>query len=269
MYNRDRLEYKPLISIIIPTYKSESYIARTLESLSEQTYKNFEVFIVNRGDIADLENICAKYKFCKVFRLDSERTKAINFGARICNGDYIYYLPSDYVLEPTTLDEIVSVIRRDDPDAIIIPNLIHESEGFWAKVKNVEKKAILNTNIEAARFFKKDVFFKVGMYDENMIAYEEHDLHNRVKLLNYKICRLERIGEYITNEPNLIGYIKKYYYYGKTINVFMKKNGKYSTHIMNPFRISSIPIRLLLPFILYQLCRYSAAIIGFIVARMK
>ena len=55
------MEYNDLISIILPVYNSEKYISTTIKSVLNQTYKNFELIIVNDGSIDKSDEICKEF----------------------------------------------------------------------------------------------------------------------------------------------------------------------------------------------------------------
>lgn len=271
------LKRKPLISIIIPTYKSAKSLKYVLESIKNQTYNNIEVIIIDRPTGDDAEKLVKKFGY-KYVALDCERTKAVNYGAKISSGDFIYYIGSDYVLEPNLIKEVVKRILKEKADAAVIPNVIKPT-GFWSKVRQLEKETYIGDElIEAARFFSRKAFFDVGGYDEEMVAFEEHDLHNRLLEKGYKIVRINKVKEINIGEPNsLREYVRKYYYYGKTIGKYLKKYPKKATVQLSPVRPSYLrhwkkflkyPI-LTVGFVIYQAVRYISAGLGYVSGRLK
>jgi glycosyltransferase involved in cell wall biosynthesis len=267
-----------LVSIIIPSKNSLLTLPLVLESISAQDYDNFEVLIINRGPVEELSNLCSSYAFCRIYQLSTERTRAVNFGAAESKGEFIYYLGSDYILDRHLLREAVQKIRETEADALIIPNTIDESQGFWAKVKNLEKTAFLgDKRLEASRFFKKDVFMALGGYDTNLVAYEEHDLHDRLVKAGYNVARLSTSFETILGEPaTLSQYIRKSYYYGTTIGRYVSKQPSDSINHLLPFRFLFAKNRqafarspwLTLGFLMFQTTRYLSGILGLITNSM-
>ena len=91
---------QPLISVIIPVYGVEKYIAQCLESVINQKYKNLEIIVVNDGtkdrsaEIA--KEYAAKDSRIKVFDFENGGLSvARNRGLEIATGDYISYIDSD------------------------------------------------------------------------------------------------------------------------------------------------------------------------------
>ena len=93
--------------------------------------------------------------------------------------------------------------------------------------------------MEAARFFRKNIYENVGGYDDTLVAYEEHDLQYRLIKDGYRIIRVDDVKELHIGEPKTLGEIaKKHYYYGKTIGEFINKNPKKARKQITPLRAS-------------------------------
>ena len=248
-----------------------------LKSIKNQTYDNIEVIVVDRPSDDGTEQLVKKFGY-KYVALNSERTKAVNHGAKMSSGDFIYYIGSDYVLEPDLVKKVVEKVLKEKADAAIIPNVIRPT-GFWSKVKWLEKECYRGDYlIEAARFFSRKAFFDVGGYDEEMVAYEEHDLHNRLLEKGYKIVRINDVKEINIGEPNSLWlYAKKHYYYGKTIGKYLGKYPKKALAQLSPIRPSYLRFwkkfirypTLTLGFVIYQIVRYLSAILGLLVSKVE
>ncbi len=137
----------------------------------------------------------------------------------------------------------------------------------------LEKETYIGDNlIAAARFFSKKAFLSVGGYNEKMVAYEEHDLHNRILNNGFKIVRVPKVEEINIGEPISILEIAKKHYYGKTIGKFVKKNPERAKRQIAPLRSSYIRHwknflvhpKLTTGFIIYQFVRYLSAGLGYI-----
>jgi glycosyltransferase involved in cell wall biosynthesis len=90
-------------SIIIPTYNRASFIDTTIRSVLAQTYRNFEIIIVDDGSTDNTEEIIKNIdnKKIRYFKIqNSERGFARNYGTARANGDYITFLDSDDILLP-------------------------------------------------------------------------------------------------------------------------------------------------------------------------
>ena len=102
-------------SIIIPNYNKEDYVEETLNSIFNQTYKNFEVIVI---DDASSDNSIEKIKKFDVRLFHTNRKMAggaRNVGLDNATGDYILFLDSDdYFTTPTVLEELNNLITDED-----------------------------------------------------------------------------------------------------------------------------------------------------------
>ena len=265
------------ISIIIPTFNSMPNILYVLKSIEKQRGVSYEVIIVDRYSRDGTARIAKEFG-TKFYQIDCERTKAVNYGAKKAFGRYIYYLGSDYVLIGNRhLHNIVSQMDSESADAGVVTNIVDYRKGFWARVRFVEKMAYyMDPTIEAARIFKRNVFFRIGGYREDMVAYEEHELHYRLLKLGYKVIRIKGAIEVHIDEPkSLRDVVRKFYYYGTTsVTTFVSTGGSYAKKIINPVRLSFLhkfpwliridPVASTAGLAVYQFSRYAAGLAGLI-----
>jgi len=273
----NNMKNPPLVSVIIPTYNSEKFIEKCLQSIRDQTYKNIEIIIVDKGSKDQTVTIAKKYAD-KIFVISAkERCEQMNYGAKKAKGKYLYFVGSDFILEPTVIEEAVSKCENEGYDAICIHNTSDPTISFWSKVRKLERDCYVNDELNvAARFVKKEVFESIGGFDEELVIGEDYDFHNRLLKAGYKVGRIKAKEVHI-GEPKSIWEIAKNYYYGKTLPKFLKKNKKRGIKQLSPIRPAYLkhwkefvkhPI-LTLGFIAYQVVRYASAGLGFLVGVIK
>src|SRR2546426_12784597 len=206
----------PLVSVIIPTKNSERTIRRCLESVRTQTYRNFEIVVVDNFSSDSTVRIAKKYADV-ILLAGPERTSQVKQGAAKSKGDFIYKIDSDFVLEPSVLEKAVRVALDEKAVGVVIPNLSYPKISFWSEVRFFERLSYVGSKqIEAARFIRHDAYDTVGGHDGTLVAYEEYDLHNRVSRLG-KIVRIEGAAEWHLGEPkHLADIVTTSWYYGKT-----------------------------------------------------
>lgn len=107
---RDNFSEKPLVSVIIPVYDSQEFIAEAIESVIRQTYQNWEMIIVDDKSTDDSVKIAKSYvekdSRIKVFELDSNSGRPAvprNYGLKHSQGRYVAFLDSDDVWLPSKL----------------------------------------------------------------------------------------------------------------------------------------------------------------------
>ena len=118
-----------LVSILIPSYNAEHWIAETIESALSQTWDNKEIIIVDDGSTDQTLQIAKKFESTLVKVISQEnrganvaRNKALEFA----QGDYIQWLDADDVLSPLKIE--MQMMARGDCDAntqVLLLSLIH------------------------------------------------------------------------------------------------------------------------------------------------
>lgn len=111
----------PLISIIIPAYNIENYIARCLDSLLNQTYKNLEIIVVDDGSSDSTGKIIddyeSKYNNIKVIHKKNGGVSAArNSGIEIANGDYIGFVDGDDTVDEEMFEVLIDNAIKYDAD---------------------------------------------------------------------------------------------------------------------------------------------------------
>lgn len=113
-------------TIIIPARNAEAYIGRALDSLWAQTFRNFEVFVVDDGSDDETWCIARGYQLkfhpeieLPVFQTRQGVSGARNYGSGTAGGEYILFLDADDTYEPTALETLDNCIRKNNnPDIL-------------------------------------------------------------------------------------------------------------------------------------------------------
>ena len=118
----------PMISIIVPVYKVESYIRRCIDSILNQTYTNFELILVDDGSPDDSGVICDEYatkdKRIKVIhKQNGGVSSARNTGLNVAQGDFISFVDSDDWIHPQMFELLIKAVAEYNADAVTINNL--------------------------------------------------------------------------------------------------------------------------------------------------
>ena len=118
-------------AIIVPVYNRPDEVAELLESLTLQTFKDFEVIIVEDGSQNPCETVCKQYEKLldiKYFiKENSGPGQSRNYGAAHSTGEYLLILDSDVVLPAGYLAAIEKELRREPVDAFGGPDCAHNS----------------------------------------------------------------------------------------------------------------------------------------------
>ena len=107
----------PKFSIIIPVYNVEDYIKKCLDSVFNQTYKDFEVIVVNDGTKDNSMDIVKNYDVKIINQENSGLSEARNTGVKNAKGEYLVFLDSDDFIEKDLLKEINKSLKNK-PDVV-------------------------------------------------------------------------------------------------------------------------------------------------------
>lgn len=193
-----------LISIIIPTYNNLYNLKDCLKSIKKQTFKNFEVWIIDNnssdGTIEFLKNLEKPFNW--ISKSDKGIYDAMNHGIKKSNGKWLYFLGSDdKFFEETTLESIFKN-KYDTSVKIIIGsikyNTNHKDSFLLKKNEGVFKSSwsnkiwIKNTIHHQSIFYRKEIF-ENRLYDLNYSLLADYDLNLHLYKIKTKVCLLNRI----------------------------------------------------------------------------
>ena len=217
---------RPLVSVIITTKNESDVIGRLIQSIKGQTFKDREIILVDNNSTDKTLEIARKMNI-DVYTFGNERSTQRNFGAKVANGKYLLILDADMELTPKVVSECVQLAESDKKiGEIVIPEQSLASN-YWGKVKAFERSFYNEKGDEltdAARFFRRDVFFKVGGYDETITGPEDWDLPETIKEKGYKVGRINSYIFHYERISSLLSVASKKFYYAKLAHRYLKKH---------------------------------------------
>ena len=154
-----------LISVIIPVYNVEDYLHYAIESLEKQTYKNFEIILVNDGSTDNSGELCdeysEKYSNVRVFHKENGGlSDARNFGVQKAKGEFITFLDPDDYLEVYSLELLASIQEMQDCD--IVSTRVKATELY-----NVySNRSLTEEDIKNVIVMNRDIFLEEAFYDK-------------------------------------------------------------------------------------------------------
>lgn len=188
----------PLISIIIPVFNREKLIERTLESVQNQTYTNWECVVVDDGSSDNTLNVIASFvNRDKRFQIISHHHLGNanilrNIGINKAKGKYIAMLDSDDEFMPNHLSRRLSKIEEWGCDGIVGSYLLNDGKQLTEKkVVKLNLDNILNELLsgkgvaQTSSHFYKTKCFKKLQWDENLLRHQDYDLIFRFQQLFY------------------------------------------------------------------------------------
>jgi glycosyltransferase involved in cell wall biosynthesis len=265
---------QPLVSVIVPTLNSQKYLLRCLKSIQQQTYRNIEIIVVDNYSSDGTLTVAQEHADI-IIRRGPERSSQVNFGVKKSSGKYIYRVDSDFVLEQDVIELAVTKCEKEDFDAVCIQNFSDPTISYWSKVRKLERDCYADDDLHiAAGFLKKSVFEAINGYDEDLVAGEDYDIHNRLMKGGYRIARINAVELHLGEPRSLQDIARKHYYYGKTLVAFVNKNQDKASNQLSPLRPAFAKSwrkflkqpDVTIGFFIYQFVRYFSAGAGYLTA---
>lgn len=210
----------PKISIVIPTYNSGQYLAKAIDSVLSQTYRDFEIIVIDDGSTDNTKDMimeCAKKNPDKVryfYQKKSGPSAARNKGIIETKGDYIAFLDADDLWCQNKLSLQMEYFEKN-PEITLSATEFEfiDSEGKLLGYSNRREKIptdgyILNYIFEhylltSTIMLKKEVFKKIGFFDETLQNAEDTDIQLRIAT-HFRIGLLEkRLVKYRQHDASL------------------------------------------------------------------
>lgn len=181
----EKITSGPLVSVVIPYYKQPETIVETLLSVYNQSYRNFEVILVNDGDTKEVEDVVNNNAQLfpdlnlKYFRKENEGLAATrNFGISKAEGKYVLPLDSDDMLATDFLKETVSYLEHNtDKDFVYTETLFYGAKNQIWSFRDYDPDYLKKRNMmTCTTLFRKEVWSRSGGYRTNMKhGYEDWD----------------------------------------------------------------------------------------------
>ncbi|GHV10395.1 glycosyl transferase [Bacteroidia bacterium] len=173
---------KNLVSIIIPCYNGEKFIAETLDSVRRQTYTQWECIIMDDGSTDHSAAIVKEYanqdhRFTYLIQNNQGVAIARNTAIKASHGIYILPLDADDLIDPHYIDEAVKVLDSQPEVKVVYCNAekFGRKKGKW-ELPDYDFNLLLSRNlIFCSALFRRTDFDKTIGYNPNMSGMEDWD----------------------------------------------------------------------------------------------
>ena len=206
----------PLISVVLPVYNCEMYLRECIDSILSQTFRDFELIIINDGSSDGSKDIILSYDDERIVFIENERNlkviETLNRGIAAARGKYIARMDSDDRCLPDRLKRQYEYMESH-PEVDICSSWAYVIDGNGSragKIKNpgnpeTVKCSLLFTNpvIHPAVFGKAGIFKRFG-YSPDAVHIEDFELWNRMSSEGVVISNIEKyLIEYRWHETNI------------------------------------------------------------------
>ncbi len=208
----------PKVSVVIPTHNHAHFLHECLSSVKAQTYKDYEVIVVNNGSTDNTEAVMSGLAWEKLKYHYQSDTGSVagprNTGIRLARGEYVAFLDSDDLWHRQKLERVMAVLEKNADIDILSHDLFLAKGG---KKKNIMRcgplkknmfKALLIRNylLGSATVAKRKALLEVGGFDESkdFVHVEDCEIWLRAAYAGKNFYFInEALGEYRIHSTNL------------------------------------------------------------------
>jgi len=218
-------EKNPLVSIIIITYNSAKYVLETLESAKAQTYKNIELIVSDDGSTDKTLEICKnwiennKERFVKTELISVEENTGIpancNRGLSAAKGEWIKFIAGDDILLPNCILDNINFVQTNKNINVLFSAVeryinTFSINNYYKRIPEKYPNDFYNENISAydqykmlllgdriaytpSIFIKRDILFKVGLFDERFKLIEDYPMWLRLTKSGIRLFFMDKV----------------------------------------------------------------------------
>jgi len=213
----------PKITVLLSVYNDEKYIGESIDSILDQTFKDFELLIVDDCSTDGTVDVIRKYKDSRIRLVVNKKnvdiTRSLNKGLKLARGKYIARLDSDDVSIPKRLEKQFNFLE-DNKDYAAVGSRTEYIDGdgnhigYWKQEISAEEifyalsyRCCLTSS---SMMFNRETVSKIGNYDESSSHAEDYEIFYRISrkhkiyvipeyLIKYRIRENQRLV--INNSP--------------------------------------------------------------------
>jgi len=180
----------PEVSVIIPTYNRREFLREAIASVLAQTYRDFALIVIDDGSEDDTAAVVREFTgICYVFQPNRGVSAARNRGVALSSGALLAFLDSDDLWQPRKLEQQVAFFSAHSDARICQTEEIWLRHGVRVNSHNKHRKAggdifarslALCLVSPSAVMLRRDLFERMGGFDESLPACEDYDLWLRI-----------------------------------------------------------------------------------------
>lgn len=269
-------------TIVVTTYNSEEYIESAFCSVINQTYKNYEVLIIDDGSTDNTEKIIHNIKKnfkCKFFFYKLEHfggpAKSRNFGISKSLGDWVFFLDGDDTWYPNKLEivnktlnnvsENISVFYHDEllskSNKKLLYKKVNNHNAYKDLFFNGNKISLSSSCIKKSFLIKKNIKFSD---QKNLISVEDYDFWLNIAKHRGSFFHINKIlGYYNFNQKSLSG--NRILHFVNTLNVI----GIHQHNFNNKFKLFLLKAKIIFSFIIIAIKEKNLKLLIFSIRKIK
>jgi len=212
--------HNPKITVLMTLFNGEKYLREAMESMLNQTYKDFEFLIIDDASTDSSSEIILSYKDPRIRLIENEQNigfvLSLNKGLQLAKGEYIARMDADDISMPERLEKQIKLLEENPKVGMTACwiSIIHENNNeisFWKidRQNNSSEEIYYILNFEnclahSSVIFRKELVIEIGGYDEDLKLTQDYDLWIRLS----RITTISKLMEVLVirreHESNMI-----------------------------------------------------------------
>jgi len=180
-------ENNVFVSIVIPVYNNIEYIEQCLDSCFYQTYKNFEVIVIDDNSSDKIYEVTKKYNVTYIRnKKNMGPSYSRNIGIKVSKGEAVSFIDSDDIMMPNKLKlsvpHLKGKIGMTCGNYKVLLNRLRLLPNFYSTKLKIDIDLLMRQNFVAcgSTTVRRDVFDDVGLFNENYWIAEDYDMWVRI-----------------------------------------------------------------------------------------
>ena len=218
--NKYQSRTKTLVSVVIPCYNQANFLGEAIESVLAQTYRHFEIIVIDDGSPDNTAEVAARYPDMRYIRQENQGLSgARNTGFRESHGKYLVFLDADDRLLPGSLQAGINCLHVHPECAFVSGHHRYiKADGSLLNeyppepIDDDHYIALLKRNyigMHATVMYQRSVFEKVGLFNTSLKSCEDYEMYLRIAQ-KFPVYRYKQmVAEYRWHDANMTRNSKK------------------------------------------------------------
>lgn len=192
---------RPLVSIVLPTYKRAHLLAQAIRSVLDQTYANLELIIIDDNSPDDTAAVVKSFGDPRIHYARNDPNlklpRALNRGFSLARGDYLTWTSDDNLLAPTAIEKMVDVLAGGNCDFVYADYWLFSEQDAYGLPLAPQHDHLPDTlqldkgnHIGACFLYTRKLYETVGDYDPELFLVEDYDYFLRAAR-HFHFCHLD------------------------------------------------------------------------------
>ena len=233
---------KGLVSIVLPIYNGEKYMRQSIESVINQTYKNWELIIIDECSSDNTPIIAKEYvekdKRIRYYRNETnlKLPRGLNRGFSLSNGEYLTWTSDDNMFKPKAIEILIDRLLENKSDFVFSSfSKINDNEEIIERITWEENDVSLIPvmNIVGPCFlYTRTVYEEIGDYNPNLFLAEDYDYWRRIYYKYGATFVKDNLYLYRMHEGALTSTMRKKDFYRSLCTILLENKKLFSNYTL-------------------------------------